>query len=288
MNNGRLTTLIDGREALPVRAIPYVTGWQFSPDSIAKELARRVGAPFSTLHNLTVYHMPDTTPIPVLPREWDYIVAKLEAHEAELKEQYTNEVIGYAAWRKNSANSLPSGVFVWLDDFEREYMAKREREHFIEPKREGDDELNFTPMLDTETRAMVMEGFGAGQAQIHTEVEEKEMERSEAESIGTFNKTVVRRDAESFETTKRMAEAFPHPKGRTPENWKRTLSDPPAWLRDAREFPGGRGVSALWNPATFALCMVSEGHISKQAALNIIRREFSDFLDEWEDKASHL
>ncbi len=98
----------------------------------------------------------------------------------------------------------------------------------------------------------------------------------------------VRRDAKEFATTKQIAEAFPHPKGTKPENWKKTLSDPPAWLKDARLFSGGPGVSALWNPATFALCMVSEGHISKQSALNIIRREFPDFLDEWEDKASHL
>jgi len=189
MSNGRLTTLIDGREALPVRAIPYVTGWQFSPDSTAKELARRVGAPFSALHKLTAYHVPDTIPISVLPREWDDIVAKLEAHEAELKEQYTNDAIGYAAWRKSSANSLPSGVFVWLDEFEREYMANRGRKPSIEPKREGDDELIFTPMLDTETGAMVMEGFGADQAQIHTEVDETE--RSEDEFIGAFNETVA-------------------------------------------------------------------------------------------------
>lgn len=31
---------IDGREALPVRAIPYVTEWELSPDIVADALAQ--------------------------------------------------------------------------------------------------------------------------------------------------------------------------------------------------------------------------------------------------------
>jgi hypothetical protein len=30
---------INGREAIPVRAIPYVTGWDVSPDMVAQSLA---------------------------------------------------------------------------------------------------------------------------------------------------------------------------------------------------------------------------------------------------------
>jgi len=38
MNNGRVTVWIGEREALPVRAIPYVTSWQESPNSIVRAL----------------------------------------------------------------------------------------------------------------------------------------------------------------------------------------------------------------------------------------------------------
>lgn len=98
----------------------------------------------------------------------------------------------------------------------------------------------------------------------------------------------VRRNTEDLVTTKQIAEAFPPPKHIKPENWQKNLGDAPAWVREARKFSGGPGVSALWNPATFALCMASEKYISKQAAFNIIRREFPGFLDEWEENSSHL
>lgn len=121
------------------------------------------------------------------------------------------------------------------------------------------------------------------------EVERYESKKAAASGTPDNNQpSQVRRGAREPATTKRMAEAFPHPKGTKLENWKRTLSDPPAWLKDARLYPGRPGVTALWDPAMFALCMVSAGHISKQAADNIIRREFSHFLDEWEERATYL
>lgn len=89
-------------------------------------------------------------------------------------------------------------------------------------------------------------------------------------------------------TTKEIAKAFPPPKGRRPENWKRTLSDPPQWMKDARTFSGRKGTTALWNPAMFAVCMVSEKHISKETASNIVKRYFSDWLTDWENREAHL
>lgn len=96
------------------------------------------------------------------------------------------------------------------------------------------------------------------------------------------------RKSTDYATTKQIAEAFPMPKDRTDDNWAKTLSDPPNWLKDARVSAGKRGVSALWNPAQFAVCMVSKRHISKGSAGTIIRREFPQWLGEWERSADYL
>lgn len=161
MSNEKLTFTIGGREALPVRAIPYVTGWQMSPDVVARSMARvEPPSPFpALLHGLSAYHLPDDTPVEVMPREWDATVATLEGYEAELKQQHPDDATGYAVWRKDSAEKLPAGAFVWLDEFARERTADRAR--VLKGKqRRGDDELILAPMLDEATRAMVREGFG--------------------------------------------------------------------------------------------------------------------------------
>ncbi|BAL24011.1 hypothetical protein [Azoarcus sp. KH32C] len=92
------------------------------------------------------------------------------------------------------------------------------------------------------------------------------------------------RAATEYATTARICEAFPHPKTVKPQNWEtgRFLSDCPAWLKSARVSAGKRGVSAMWSPAQFALCMVSERHIRKGQAATIVSREFPAWLDEWE------
>lgn len=175
MNGRRLTILIDGRDALPVRAIPYVTGWQFPPNVVAKYLADEER--YTNWYiPLVAHQLFDDANLQVQPREWDAVVATLEGYEAELKLQHPNDSIGYAAWRKSAASKLPKGVFVWLDEIEPVYKAKQKRvleydskyrkngiriTHF-ERKRDGDDKLILTPMLDDETRAMVLEGFELG------------------------------------------------------------------------------------------------------------------------------
>lgn len=86
----------------------------------------------------------------------------------------------------------------------------------------------------------------------------------------------------------RILEAFPPPDGMSSQNWARTLGDVPKWLRDARETSGKRGVSALWDPAMFALCMVSKRYLGKNQAATLLRRHFPESLDSWEEKASYL
>ncbi|CAI06242.1 hypothetical protein ebA218 [Aromatoleum aromaticum EbN1] len=98
------------------------------------------------------------------------------------------------------------------------------------------------------------------------------------------------REAKDYATTARICEAFPPPKSVNAERWASSeyLGDCPAWLKTARESNGKRGVSAMWNPAQFAFCMVSNGHIGKGAAAAIVRHEFPDWLDAWEEKGGFL
>lgn len=155
--SGRLTIWIDGREALPVRAIPYVTGWRYSPDVVAESLARATAAPFEKLRSLVAYHRPASKPLPVMPHEWNAVVVQVKGFEAGLHElrpdiEAADDHVGIAAWEKGAALKLPAGVFVWLDEFLRE----READH----KRTPDDRpVILAPMLDADTRAAVLEGF---------------------------------------------------------------------------------------------------------------------------------
>ncbi len=155
-----LVVKVADRDALPVRVIPYVTGWTISPDVVAKNFARDEAAPFEKLENTDTYHLVDGRPVKLLPKEWDRYVAALQGLEAELREQFANDDRGYATWVSQSVAKLPAGVFVWLDefvaDFERDYGPDRIS---IMGERSGDRELNLSPFLEDEALNMALEGF---------------------------------------------------------------------------------------------------------------------------------
>jgi len=161
MVNARLTPTIGGREAIPVRAIPYITGWDISSDQVAKSLAQRESAAFSWLTTITAFHIrAGGSPVPVLPKEWDAVVVRLEALEADIRSKHPERPQGYAAWRLKSAEQLPSGVFIWLDEFEREYVDQSVRERLrTEYSRPGDGAVTFAPMAVPEIWDMVFAGF---------------------------------------------------------------------------------------------------------------------------------
>jgi hypothetical protein len=70
--------LIGNREAIPVRAIPFVTGWKMPPDKLAWSLAHRDDA--ETLEGVTAGHLLSNGQIgQMLPKEWDGIVRQIDA-----------------------------------------------------------------------------------------------------------------------------------------------------------------------------------------------------------------
>lgn len=156
-----LVVKIDLCEAIPVRAIPFATGWSISPDELAKQLARVLGAPFDGLSKLVAYHIVDDQPKAMAPKEWDRYVANLAALEARLKTESPDDEQGYASWLSSSVKELPEGVFLWLNEFRRAFADAFSPERLtLLQEREGDRELNLSPHLDDSTLSMVLRGFG--------------------------------------------------------------------------------------------------------------------------------
>jgi hypothetical protein len=157
----RLSYSIAGREAIPVRAIPFITGWMISPDQIARDMARRnVDSVFCVLRNLTAHHLVADTLASILPKEWDDVCVRMDALKARLDAKHANWNAGYAEWREASFQLLPAGVFVWKEEFEAELGQRQaEGEVSLTAERPGDRQLNYQPMIDRVVWANVIEGF---------------------------------------------------------------------------------------------------------------------------------
>lgn len=154
-----VTTLIDGREAIPIRAIPFVTGWLMSPLNVATSLANTDLA--KKLQGIAAYHLfSNSGPAKTLPKEWDAIVIDLQVLSSTLGEDEKIKDENLATWRRDSIPLLPAGVFVWKDEFEQAFTCFYGSESHIRlEERRGDRELSYSPMIPSELRTVVVDGF---------------------------------------------------------------------------------------------------------------------------------
>ena len=154
---------INGREAIPVRVIPFVTGWSMSPDMGASSLAHTDLV--TKLRGIAAYHLAgNDEPAPMLPKEWDGVEAELQALSDTLK---ANEVVNfesYPTWRYKSILLLPAGVFVWKDEFITAFGRAYSKERMgILNERQGDRTLNLKPLIPHALRDAVVEGFSVNE-----------------------------------------------------------------------------------------------------------------------------
>ena len=153
------------REALPVRAIPYVTGWDGDFGVPPWEVAIRLQTNIN-LHawDISAYRVLDGKPVAVQPRQWVMVEAQLAGYSEKLHRLYPrNEHLkpsaeGVAEWQSEAAEKLPARAFVWLDEFKAEYRGWlgskfKSRPNLVIP------EFDLTPLLSEEVRKMVLEGF---------------------------------------------------------------------------------------------------------------------------------
>lgn len=128
-----VVVMVRGRKALPLRAIPYVTAWAESPDSVIRALCQPVrltcrGFGFANSRALTAYAVgEDGSPNAVPPDQWRHIEKELEcstlAFQANEREGAEGE--NHAAWRAHAVLALPQNGFVWLDDFQIWFAKSR-------------------------------------------------------------------------------------------------------------------------------------------------------------------
>lgn len=159
---------INGRQALPVRAIPLLTDWHgLSPDGLALILAgdsdRWPSFDGMTAHRLHTDGRTEAIP----PRWWaSWVVCELEATGSSIKAKQISHATGRQQWRHESLAQLPAGVFVWRDEFEPAHARAYGPESLrARSNPEGFDPsvhiLNFNPHPDPYIvpPRLVLEGF---------------------------------------------------------------------------------------------------------------------------------
>lgn len=109
------------RDAVPLRAIPYVTFWKDSPDGIVSTLA----APKTGLFAYQMDAQGHFEQVP--PEQWESWVVTLNCltlkYQADERDGAEQE--NHASWRIKAILELPDNVFVWLDEFQRWHSRTR-------------------------------------------------------------------------------------------------------------------------------------------------------------------
>lgn len=112
---------IQGREAIPVRAIPLLTNWRFmSPDIVAHVLGGTGGSNVSLFGDLESYRVENGQARPINKDWWvQFPLKKLRALSTKIKETEPIDEVGYSEWQRLSLKELPTGAFVWKDDYQK-------------------------------------------------------------------------------------------------------------------------------------------------------------------------
>ena len=158
---------IEGKEAIPVRAIPLLTDWEvLSPDVCARIFSG--GDTLQYFEGMSAHRLnPDGGHQVMEQREWaNWIARKLRACSERIEAAQALNESGYQQWQQESLALLPAGAFVWREAFEaahkREYgpNSKRARVNH-DTFNPTDCELNYDPQHGPceNWRELVMEGF---------------------------------------------------------------------------------------------------------------------------------
>ena len=151
------------RDAIPVRAIPFLTSWQkFSPDVLAAVLAQFDDAILGNgMRGLTAYRMGDDG-VCAIPAYWwsSFVYRELSALSDNIRSRQDTQETGYQEWREQSIRILPAGVFVWRDEFEAGYARALDRWQRVAGSVLDSLVLNLRPDIPPKySTSLILEGF---------------------------------------------------------------------------------------------------------------------------------
>ena len=158
--NTSVVVFIRGREAIPVRAIPLVTGRWMSPEVVARSLA--YADSINRFEGVYAYQLlADGGYSQVFPSEWDVVFDYIQGLDSTIQAMNDDRKRTRPIWLTESTKLLPAGVFLWRDEFEREFRRGYSPPGFgLLHARPGDLTLKFSPLISPQaTREIIMEGF---------------------------------------------------------------------------------------------------------------------------------
>ena len=148
---------IEGREAIPVRSIPFITGWEsisgISPDVLVDCLCEVSEKRGRSRTGLVAFIFVEGEPVTKMMRkEWNYYAIQLKERSEKLK----NMGAGRSKWRDKSIKDLPEGIFIWKSDFEEFYNNYYLKKSISQPQ---SGSLNFSPNIPSKSKGLLFEGF---------------------------------------------------------------------------------------------------------------------------------
>ena len=150
---------INGRKAIPVRAIPFLTDWTvLNPYDLAASLCCKEGS--GGTHGLIAYRLEGDIVVPIKSSWWVDAAVAIDSLTATSKAKNR----AYRDWQRVTIQELPDSSFVWRDEFEERFHQSfldddgATSDHFVnlKPAILG---LDFSPLMSAEMHTMVLLGF---------------------------------------------------------------------------------------------------------------------------------
>jgi hypothetical protein len=172
---------VNGREAIPVRALPLLSDYKtMSPDVVAKAFAGKNER--GGFVGLCAYRMECGVVVPIAKRWWqtgpcqklDALSATIHAEERPAENETENEYKNrhareLAKWRDKSLDLLPAGVFVFKDEYEgiysnefkygSYYFRGDDRKPLSELEHSERIALDYSPFIEDTIATSIFAGF---------------------------------------------------------------------------------------------------------------------------------
>lgn len=234
---------INGREAIPVRALPWLTHNRlFSAQDVADALSLSAEFPeFSSVH----------------PFRIDDGIVGTDFWRNEVQGKFKRleaQGLDSEQWRLDSLASLPAGVFVWRGEWQQAYsQSPHGLDALVALGNAADKQdiaartLNFEPHIPPDLVQMVLEGCSP-----HSERTAVPPVEANTEPLPV----VVASDGPSPLTTSEIAGSFAGYHGWDSAKWKDNLQSPAPWLKACRDKPGKQGrpiTESTWWPVQIAV-----------------------------------